>query len=136
MAISPLTVVINGTTATPTGGTSLVLTSIVNNGTVVEMKNLAQTDTRLRQSLVFGPVKEPKVSASAPNGYTQLRIPFRVKVPKLLANGKYTDAVNVSGELFYDLEATDAEKQQALDIVHTFAHQSATKSLLKDRNFT
>lgn len=136
MAISPLTVTINGTNNAPTGGSSLVLTAVRNDGVTVELVNLAQADSRLRQSLVFGPVRPSKPSASAPNGVTQLRIPFRIRVPKLLANGKITDAMNVMGEVFYDVEATDAEKQQGLDIVHAFALNSAVKSLFKDRVFT
>jgi len=73
----------------------------------------AATDLRLRRSIDVT-VRPPSANVSAPNGYTQARISFLFKKPKLLANGKIT--VNTSRvEFAYDVETTQAEIQDLLD---------------------
>jgi hypothetical protein len=65
--------------------------------------------SELLRTEVVASVKAPKVSVSAPNGYTQSRTSIFFKVPKLLANGKTTvNTFELKGA--FDPETTDAER--------------------------
>jgi hypothetical protein len=58
--------------------------------------------------------KDPKVSASAPNGYTQARTSVVMRSPLALDNGEYT--VNTGRiELAVDHETTNSEVQTMLN---------------------
>jgi len=74
----------------------------------------ADTDLRVRRGMEIT-VKTPSPQSTAPNGYTQARASYLFKYPKLLANGKIT--VNTAKvEFAYDVETTQTEIQQLLDI--------------------
>ncbi len=60
-----------------------------------------------RKTVEFS-VKEPKVSSTAPNGYTQARRKVLIKEPLALDNGNYTTNT-VSIEFSVDVETTDLE---------------------------
>lgn len=100
----------SGATIAPTGGTALAFTSrgIVGNTNTIYVD--ADTDSRTRRSIVCT-TKDAKVSAGAPNGYTQQRTSFVFKSPLTLDNGLVT--VNkVSIEFAYDVETSDAELEE------------------------
>lgn len=99
----------------PTGGTALAFASSGNlsNGKVSLVVS-ADTDLRTRRQIDVT-VKPPAASTNAPNGYTQARVQFLFKKPKLLANGKIT--VNTARvEFSYDVETTQTEIQELADV--------------------
>lgn len=68
----------------------------------------------LQRKLDFS-VTAPKVSTSAPNGYTQGRSSVYMKFPLLLDNGNYTTNT-IQLTFSADIETTDAEKQAMRDV--------------------
>jgi len=107
MPISSLSL-LESATITPSGGTALpfiLAGSPVNDA--VKAYASGDTDLRTRRSIHFS-VKEPKVSATAPNGYTQARAQVYIKIPFSLDNGLVTTH-SVRIEFAYDAEATQAE---------------------------
>lgn len=65
------------------------------------------------QTKIAFSVKDPKISASAPNGYTQARSKVKYTVPLALDNGNTTiNSLELS--LAVDHETTDAEIQTML----------------------
>jgi len=107
MALSNSAVLKDGTVAT-TGGTSV---SLLTKGTSLSQHNLMIDDGaefQLQATTDFS-VKAPKVSASAPNGYTQARTSVFLRQPLLLDNGEYTTCTG-SISISVDPEMTDAEK--------------------------
>jgi len=99
--------VLSGATTAASGGSALAFTGagIRNNSHALYVA--ADTDLRTRRALVCS-VKEPKVSSSAPNGYTQARSTVTYKAPLSLDNGNVT--VNtVRVEVSYDVETSAAE---------------------------
>lgn len=94
-------------TLTPSGGTATSLASLGN--TLLEHDLFLDDGSEfIAQSGISCSIKTPKVSASAPNGYTQKRCTLLFKVPLALDNGNYT--VNtVSINLAVDVETTSAE---------------------------
>lgn len=106
MSIKNASVLLDGTVAT-TGGTATPVTVRSSNGPVKAFLDDG-SEFAVRKDLEFS-VKEPKPSESAPNGYTQAREVFILKVPLLLDNGKIT--VNtLKIEMATDVETTDAER--------------------------
>lgn len=94
-------------TITPSGGTAQSLNSL---GGTMERKDAYFDGTQVgsRNEVSFT-TKSPKVSASAPNGYTQARCNAVIKSPLALDNGNAT--VNTGRiEFSYDVETTAAEK--------------------------
>jgi hypothetical protein len=106
MSINGATPIVGGTYAAPTSGSADTLSA---SGGVNEVKALFDGDTEFltAKSMIFT-TKEPKVSASAPNGYTQARRAVTLKFPLELDNDARTiNTIRV--ELSVDVEATAAE---------------------------
>lgn len=116
MALSNAAIVVAPTSIAPTGGTAVTFASNGISGPgELTLVVPADTDFRTRRSIDVK-VKPAKVSVSAPNGYTQARISFLFKKPKILANTKIT--VNTAKvEFSYDVETTPTEIQELLDIM-------------------
>lgn len=100
------------TSYTVTGGTVITLGAQLDFDAALLYAS-ADTDYRTRREMKFS-FKMPKVSAGAPNGYTQQRSNFTLKCPKVLTNSKI---VNNGGDvsLHWDVETTEAEKTAILD---------------------
>ena len=109
-------------TVAASGGTA---TSMIVRGNTLNSTEVILDDSAefaLQTKIEFS-VKEPRVQASAPNGYTQARMNCRVLKPLLLDNGSYT--VNTGGvQLSVDPETTVAEIQTMLSLMA----QAATDS--------
>jgi len=113
MSLINAAVLIGGTVST-TGGTSMSLVPFLQEGPKITLHNTADTDFRLRRKMVCT-ASEPRKEVTAPNGYTQRRTKIRYNYPKLLANGKLTvNSVEIT--VSSDIEATDTEIQQLLDV--------------------
>jgi len=111
MTIQAASVLVDGTIAV-TGGTATALTSMGN--TLNEHSTYYGGTDYLSRNTVSFKVKAPKVSASAPNGYTQARNEVLVKSPLVLDNGNLTN--NTVRIIFScDVETTDAEKVTLLE---------------------
>lgn len=115
MSLSNAAIVVAPTSIAPTGGTALTFSSNGIQGPgQLQLVVPADTDMRTRRTLDVT-VKSAKVSVGAPNGYTQNRVSYFYRKPKLLANGKIT--VNTAKiEFSYDVETTQAEIQELLDV--------------------
>lgn len=106
MPINGATPIVGGTYVVPSGGTADTL-SAFGSRTEVQASFDADTEYLTKKDILFSQ-KEPSVSASAPNGYTQARRTALLKLPLELDNGNRT--VNtVRIELAVDIEATAAE---------------------------
>lgn len=107
MAINGGSVLLDGTVSA-TGGTA---TSLLSKGENGETHKVLLNDGAafVSQKTVDFTVKEPRVSASSPSGYTQARSIVLLKVPKILADGSRT--VNTLRiEFAGDINTTDAER--------------------------
>lgn len=98
-----------------TGGTDLAFGSLgITNGTKNVLYATADEDVRTRREITFN-VTKAKVNPDTPNGYTQPRSSFTMKVPKVLANTNST--VNTfRGELSTDVETSVAEKVELIKL--------------------
>lgn len=124
MAISGGAILLDGTVSA-TGGTSTTLLSKGENG---ETNKVLLNDgvAFISQKTIDFTVKEPRVSASSPSGYTQAREIVVLKFPKILADGSRT--VNTLRlELSTDINTTDAER---------LTMRSAGAQLLVDSDIT
>lgn len=120
MSISTASILKDGTVAT-TGGTAQAFTSL---GDTLNQHNayFDGSDFLTRSECNFT-VKAPKISASAPNGYTQARSTVIMKVPLALDNGSNT--VNtIKIEFSSDVETTDAEKQTMIVYAAQLLHDT------------
>jgi len=100
----------SGATVAPTGGSALAFAGAGIRGNTHSIYATADTDLRTRRSIVCT-VKEPKVAAGAPNGYSQARTSFTLKSPLALDNGNVT--VNtVRIEFSFDPETTQTEVEE------------------------
>lgn len=111
MSINSASVLVDGTVAT-TGGTATDL--LLKNQSGLEVVTILDDSSEfiLNKKITFS-VKEPKVSAGAPNGYTQQRCNAVLQVPRILDNGNRTvDTLRI--ELACDHETSDAEIQSML----------------------
>ena len=111
MSISTALILVDGTVAT-TGGTS---TGLISKGDTLEVSRNILDDAAefLAETRVDFSIKDPKVSAGAPNGYTQARSTAKISSPLVLDNGNNT--VNtLEQKLSVDPETTDAEIQTML----------------------
>lgn len=107
MSLNNASVLSGATYVAPTGGSALAFESLGVRNNTNEIFATADTDLRTRRSIVCT-VKDPKVSASAPNGYTQARRTATFKSPLSLDNGNVT--VNTAKvEFAFDVETTEAE---------------------------
>ena len=125
MSIASSSILYDGTVAASGGtATSMIVRGGTLNSTEVILDNSAEF--ALQTKIEFS-VKEPRVQASAPNGYTQARTTCKVLKPLLLDNGNYT--VNtVSMQLSVDPETTAAEIATLLGLIA----QAATDSDFTD----
>lgn len=100
----------SGATVAPTGGSALAFEQANSTGSSVNLFASADTDLLTRRG-IYCSVKEPKVSSTAPNGYTQARAVAMFKSPLTLDNGNVT--VNtVRIEFAYDVETTQTEIEE------------------------
>jgi hypothetical protein len=107
MSLSSLSVQTGGTVSV-TGGSALTWKADgAPVGDSVTLYCVEDTDLRTRRSLHIT-VKRPKVSASAPNGFTQPRVLLYYKQPFVLDNGA-TTTFTWKGEVSYDAEALYTE---------------------------
>jgi hypothetical protein len=107
MTIASASVLKDGTVAT-TGGTA---TSFLTRGADLVKHSVLIDDSSefLSQSVVEFSIKEPKVLATAPNGYTQARCTVLLKVPLALDNLAYTmNTIQIA--ISSDMEMSDAER--------------------------
>jgi hypothetical protein len=113
MSINAATPLIGATYVVPTGGSADSLSAT---GDQTTMKAFFDGDTELltAKSIDFS-VKEPAVSISAPNGYTQARRVALLRFPLELDNGNRT-VCTLKCELAVDVEATAAEIAEYLCI--------------------
>jgi hypothetical protein len=97
-----------GTTISATGGTA---TSLISKGDTLEQHNTALDDgsSLAEQTEINFTIKQPKVNASSPAGYTQARNVVVISSPKTLANLAVTKN-SCRIEFSFDRETTDAEK--------------------------
>lgn len=114
MSLLNAAVVTAPTTISVTGGSALTFVPVTNNGSNVELVVATDTDNRTRRRLLAS-VSLPKVSPTAPNGYTQARVEVKFRKPKLLANGKYTTNELIVS-MRYDAETSDTEIQEMRDV--------------------
>lgn len=114
-----------GATVAPTGGSALAFTSGGISAGVNPLYCTADDDLRTRREVICT-TKAPKVSASAPNGYTQQRAAANIKFPLELDNGNITiNTLRI--ELSCDVETTSTEKDE---------YMSVGAQLLCDADFT
>lgn len=106
MSIASLSL-LEGATITPSGGTALAFNASVPYNGSVKAYCTTDTDLRSRRTIDFS-VKEPKVSPSAPAGYTQARANTFIRAPLALDNGSSTTNT-VSIGFSFDPETTQAE---------------------------
>lgn len=107
MPLANASILVDGTVAT-TGGTATTLES---KGGTSNNHNLFLDDGSLLQSQteIQASTSNPKVSTTAPNGYTQARNTIKLKVPLVLDNGNTTvNTITITQAT--DIETTDAEK--------------------------
>lgn len=106
MSISSASVLKDGTVATTGGTATSMITLDKGNGHKVLIDDGAAFNL---QSTIDFSVKSPKVSSSAPGGYTQGRNSVYLRVPLSLDNGNRT--VNTAQiSISCDPETTDAER--------------------------
>lgn len=112
-----------GATYTPTGGTATPLMLLSANNTEVKTFVATTGVTPLTRTEVSFFGKPPKVSASAPGGFTQGRSGFTVSQPKVLTNLKRT--LNTAGVTFnIDPETTEAEANALKSLLLTLINDT------------
>lgn len=112
MSIQSLSMLDGGTIAV-TGGTA---TTVIAKDSPNNHRRVILDDGavfQLQKELDFS-VKEAKVSASAPNGYTQARNALYLKEPFVLDNGS-TTVCSGRIEIACDVELTEAERRAILE---------------------
>lgn len=117
----------SGATYAPTGGTTKTLGLIRASGDSATYFVEEDPDLKTRREVVIT-AKAPKVSASAPGGYTQARSTMLFKSPMTLANGEVT--VNtVRIEVSYDPELSEADKATLRQDAAQFLFDTEAESL-------
>lgn len=113
MAISGAGIKSGSTTYVPPSDGSAITLATVGSSLDTTLAS-PSTDTNFLTKRNFDfTTKEPKVSSTAPNGYTQQRATFVLKAPYILTNGNRT--VNtIRIEFACDIELTVAEKYELL----------------------
>lgn len=107
MSIRSSSILVDGTVAI-TAGTA---TGAISKGNDLNVHTVVLDDSSefIDQTVVSFTAKDPKASATAPNGYTQQRQTVKINVPLALDNGNRT--VNtVTLTIAVDPETTDAER--------------------------
>ena len=121
MSLSGATILIDGTVAT-TGGTSQALATLGDSENKHRLFIDDGSEYSARYTLEFA-TKEPKVSETAPNGYTQMRNTCLVKAPITPSGGAAT--VNtIKIEVAVDPATTDAQKLSLRVIAAQLFHDS------------
>lgn len=134
MSLSNAAVVTAPSSIAPTGGTTLTFSSFGTSPGGIVIAVPADTDSRLRRSITFT-VTPPRPAPTSPSGYTQQRCKAIFKRPIITASGKYTvNTLEVS--LATDVEATDAVKQEILDIGAQLLFDSDFIQFWKSQNLT
>lgn len=111
MAIPNASIPIDAT-ITPSGGTAKTIKELSRSQGSISTYIDEALAFQLRQEIVFS-TKTPKVSSSAPGGYTQARSVVLLKKPKVLANLRNTvNTLQLS--LSVDPETTSVEVQNML----------------------
>lgn len=106
MSISTLSVLVDGTiTASAGTATSVISKGIVGSNHPVVLDDSSAFDS---QTTVIFNTKEPKISETAPNGYTQKRSGYKILSPLALDNGNRT-VNSASFQISVDPETTAAE---------------------------
>lgn len=97
-----------GATLAPSGGTATNL--VVVGRSLSDAATFVGTTgvTQLTRTAIDFSVKQPKVNAGSPGGFTQGRSIVKITSPKVLANLKRT-LNSIKIELSFDPETTDAE---------------------------
>ena len=118
MSLINASVLSGATYVAPTGGSALAFAGRgAQNGSHVLYESAA-TDARTQKSIVCS-VKDAKVSAGAPNGYTQNRATLTYKEPLTLDNANIT--VNtMQCNLAVDVETTAAEMLEMKNLMCQF----------------
>lgn len=111
MSIDAGTVLVGGTTST-TGGTSTGF--IPKDGDNPRRVILDDGSDFLDQTIITFTARDPQVNSGAPNGYTQQRSSVKVGKPKTLANSALTTNT-ASATIAFDIETTDAEKEELIE---------------------
>jgi hypothetical protein len=133
MSITSASILVDGTVAT-TGGTA---TTFIEKGQTLNqwegiLNNAAEF--LLQQGLTFT-IKDPKVNAGSPNGYTQKRSSIVLRVPLALDNSGYT--VNtLKIELACDHETTAAEIESMLVTGAQLLHDSDFSNFWKKQSLS
>lgn len=118
MGIQTSSVLYDGTIAASAGTPVDLLVLNGNNDTVNAI--LDDGSEFLSNIKVAFQVKVPKVSPTAPNGFTQNRNIVKLTWPKVLANGS-TTLNSVSMNMGVDVETSDAEVQTMLSLAAQIA---------------
>lgn len=105
--------IVTGGTISVAGGSAVTYAPYSTSPDQVVLGVAADTDLRLRRQIKCK-VKPPRVSPSAPGGYTQARADALVIHPILLANGKYTQCTVQIG-ISFDPEMSSTEKTKMID---------------------
>jgi hypothetical protein len=114
MTIASATVYQDGT-ASNSGGTSKTMTSM-GPGENVQSVYFDGTDFSDRFVCTFT-TKQPKVSSSSPNGYTQGRAKFVLKVPMAAPTDGDASVSTFSGEFAFDRNLSSSDKDRILAYV-------------------
>lgn len=133
MTILNASILVDGTVAT-TGGTA---TTFVSKGNTLNAHSAIVDDSSefIAQSTCNFSIKDPKVSVSSPNGYTQARNTVKFNVPLALDNGNYT--VNtLTIQLSVDPETTDAEIESMLVFGAQLLHDSDYSDFWKKQSLS
>lgn len=132
MAIANSSIAIDST-ASVSGGTARTVKELIRNNSELSTYIDESLSFQARKEVVFS-VKVPKVSVSAPGGFTQARSTAILKCPKTLANGnrtvntfslqlsvdpettaaEVTTMLNAAAQLLFDSDYSDFWKAQAL----------------------
>lgn len=126
--------VLTGATITPSGGSAV---SFEGTGPSNNSHTLICTDdtSLLTRRTITAGIKAPKVSSSAPGGYTQARGSVVLKFPKTLDNGNTTvDTVRI--EVSYDPENTESEVDNYCDMSSQVLSSSAFRELFTKLNLS
>lgn len=119
-----------GATYSPTGGSA---TTFVSLGGTLGKKDLFLDDgsSLILRRLLSATSIAPRPLSSAPNGYTQQKVQLFMKVPKLLANGKYTTNT-VDAVIRFDPETTTAERAFLREMLAHYGSDSDFAEFFED----
>lgn len=132
MAIEDGSVLLDPTTSF-SAGTEKAFTSLGQNGNIHEV-TFAGTNFITQMRAIFK-TKGPKISASAPNGYTQQRNEVLIKQPFALDNGNST-ICTVSIVMSTDVEMTSTEKETLMEYAAQFLTEADFQDFWKQQSLS